>query len=131
MYECLLWFWGPGLRMLCVRSMRNTEARPDCSQPAIQAFTVQPYTQTPRFPPPTPHPIPGPQKPKPRLPKHCQKMFPRSSVPAVYWHDLAGCLALIYKYKYISVCVCVFLCVGAYVMRSCSGTDSVFRKSQE
>jgi hypothetical protein len=64
MYECLLWFWGPGLRMLCVRSMRNTEARPDCSQPAIQAFTVQPYTQTPRFPPPTPHPIPGPPKTK-------------------------------------------------------------------
>jgi hypothetical protein len=85
----------------------------------------------PASPPPPLTPSPAPQKPKPRLPKHCQKMFPRSSVPAVYWHDLAGCLALIYKYKYISVCVCVFLCVGAYVMRSCSGTDSVFRKSQE
>jgi len=53
-YVCLLWFWGPGLRMLCVRSMRNTEARPDCSQPASHPGLHSPalHTHTPPFPPP-------------------------------------------------------------------------------
>ncbi len=52
-----------------------------------------------------PSPSPAPQKPKLRLPKHWQKMFPRSSVLAVNWHDLAGS----FWYIYICVCVCVFV----------------------
>lgn len=53
------------------------------SQPSRPSQSSLTHTHTP---------LPPPPKPKPRLPKHWQKMFPRSSVPAVYWHDLPGWL---------------------------------------
>jgi hypothetical protein len=103
MYVCLLWFWGPGLRMLCVRSMRNTEARPDCSQPAIQAFTVQTYTHTPPFP------IPGPPKTKTETAK---TLAENVSEVECTGRQLAqpGWLVLIYIYICVCVCLCGHIC---------------------
>jgi hypothetical protein len=76
-------------------------------QPASQPSRPSQSSLTHAHPPPLRPPTLAPQKPKPRLPKHWQKMFPRSSVLGVYWHDLAGWL--LYIYIYISMCVCVFV----------------------
>jgi len=109
-----LWFWGPGLRMLCVRSMRNTEARPDCSQPASQPSRPSQSSLT--------HAHPHPAlllRPQPRPPKNqnqdCQNIDRKCFRGRVYLAStattwLAGSDIFTYNiYIYMCVCVCVFV----------------------
>jgi hypothetical protein len=110
--------------MLCVCSMRNTEARPDCSQPASHPGLHSPalHTHTPPLPPI----IPGPPKTKTETAKTLAENVSEVECtrPSTGTTWLAG------SDIYIYMCVCVCVCVGAYVVRSSSGTDSVFRKAR-
>jgi hypothetical protein len=114
-------------------SLHEEHGGPAGLQPASNPGLHSPalHTDTPLHLPP--HPIPGPPKTKTETAKTLAENVSEVECTGRLLARL-GWLALIYIYiyiyKYVCVCVC-FFCVGAYVMRSCSGTDSVFRKSQE